>query len=555
MKVTACGSGADAGFGFFDLREGDREGVLRAIERGLVGLDLRAGAVERGRLGGQDDARLVERLLRRGEIGLEDDATIALRAEVLLEAVARLVEGRDLTIELDDLRLELGDLRVERGDVFLALGELRLHSLKLAGELRHARVRRLLVGGCRGADLGDPLRSLFLRRSERARRLLLCGRKRCLGGLLDGGDLLTSLLPESRELGRRLRLELGKLRVAIALGLRDPCVAIAHHLGDPCIAIGLGLSNLRIALALGLSNSCVAIRLNLADLRVTLGLELAHPVSYTHLDVYKRQECVFRKLGIESAGATNQFGNPTGFTGAGGRIRLYRDNDDGNNANGGAVINGSTPRTDTALTNLQANLDQYDAVVFGCPGGENDRSNAIDDRVRAYANKGGRVFATHFNYVYLYDRTPWDTTVTWDSANAQSAGNGANATWVGEINTSPGKRLLFSQWLGGPLVNALSATSPPRITITEPRNNADVPVANGAEEWITYHSDGASGNPQTGTKALLHYTFNTPLNLSLIHIYYEDAGHGVEPRGSDRPGPRERRENYNVGRTRAIETA
>src|SRR5688572_4472860 len=73
-------------------------------------------------------------------------------------------------------------------------------------------------------------------------------------------------------------------------------------------------------------------------------------------------ECVFRKLGID----TNQFGNPSGYWGSGGRIRLYRDNDEGR-ANGGARINDSTPRTDTALTDRQSHLDQYDAVIFGCP--------------------------------------------------------------------------------------------------------------------------------------------------------------------------------------------
>ncbi|MCA9584655.1 MAG: hypothetical protein KC657_04790 [Myxococcales bacterium] len=212
-------------------------------------------------------------------------------------------------------------------------------------------------------------------------------------------------------------------------------------------------------------------------------------------------ECVFRKLGLTSNGSSNQFGNPPGTSSADrGRIRLYRDNDSGS-ARGGARIDNNTPRTDSALTDTQAHLDQYDAVIFGCAGARNDRSAAIKDRVTAYADKGGRVFATHFEYVYLYNHAPWDTTTAWDVPNARSSGNG---NWTGEVNTGSVKRLLFSQWLGSPGVTALSGTNPPRITITEARNNADRPVSAGAEEWITRYNDPDAND------AVLHYTFNTP---------------------------------------------
>jgi hypothetical protein len=207
-------------------------------------------------------------------------------------------------------------------------------------------------------------------------------------------------------------------------------------------------------------------------------------------------ECVFRKLGI----VDQEFGNPPGYTGARGRIRLYRDDDNGG-ARGGAVINSSTPSTDTALTDNQQHLDQYDAVIFGCAGAENRRSNDRRNRVLNYANKGGRVFATHYEYVYVFETNPWNTTAVWDVGERTSRRD----SWTGEINTSPGKRALFAQWLGIPAVNALSGTNPPRITIQEARNDVDRPVADGAEEWITRYQD-----PDAPNTAVLHYTFNTP---------------------------------------------
>jgi hypothetical protein len=220
-------------------------------------------------------------------------------------------------------------------------------------------------------------------------------------------------------------------------------------------------------------------------------------------------ECVLRKIGIEDT----QFGNPPGTTATAtdpaldrGRVRLNYDEDDPNTyARGGAVMNVRTPSTDIALTDTQGHLDQYDAVIFGCPGDANTRSSAILDRVRGYADKGGRVFATHYNYVYLSTNAPWSATTAWDTANERSAGNGSAAIWTGEINTGSAKRLLFSQWLNAPGVSALTASGPPRIDITEPRNNADRSVAAGAEEWITRYND-----PGPGSTGVLHYTFNTP---------------------------------------------
>ncbi|HVJ91993.1 MAG TPA: hypothetical protein VM580_19465, partial [Labilithrix sp.] len=236
-------------------------------------------------------------------------------------------------------------------------------------------------------------------------------------------------------------------------------------------------------------------------------------------------ECVFRKLGLED----NQFGNPPGTTagtttesycceyrGNGtcrrtcdqqvtvpaldqGRIRIYQDDDDGN-AEGGAIMNSRTPTTDDRLTNNQDNLDRYDAVIFSCAGAANTRSSTRLNRVRNYANKGGRVFATHFEYVYLYTNGDWQNTAAW---NANQSGSGDNS-WTGLVNTGSPKRLLFSQWLDAPGVKALSNTNPSRVSIKEARNDVDQDVAPGAEEWITRYNDPADKD------AVLHYTFNTP---------------------------------------------
>lgn len=210
-------------------------------------------------------------------------------------------------------------------------------------------------------------------------------------------------------------------------------------------------------------------------------------------------ECVFRKLGIESngAGQVNQFTNPGGT----GRIRLYQDEDGGSGAGGGHRIDATTPRV-TQLLDTAGELDRYDAVIFGCRGAALTRTQARLAAVRNYADRGGRVFATHFSYGFVNTNGSWASSVTWDTANARQA----SSPWAGAVDATPGKRETFSKWLGAPGVTALTSSGPPPvITIDEARNNADLPISSAAESWITKNDDAAGAG-----RAVLHYTFNTP---------------------------------------------
>ena len=198
-------------------------------------------------------------------------------------------------------------------------------------------------------------------------------------------------------------------------------------------------------------------------------------------------ECVIRKLGVDDA----EFTNPNGT----GRIRFYQDN--------GARINNQTPAASTLYGN-QTELDKYDIALFACVGSRVNKAAADQNRVIAFANKGGRVYATHFSYVWLYNTAPWNTTAAWAADTA--SWNTATAV----VDTSFPKGLIFSQWLAVPAVGALAANNPPRITVAEPRHDVNDPLgnpANGAAPlgWLrTYNNV-----PQA---ALLHYTFNTPYN-------------------------------------------
>jgi len=209
-------------------------------------------------------------------------------------------------------------------------------------------------------------------------------------------------------------------------------------------------------------------------------------------------ECVFRKLGIEDS----QFTNP----GPTGRIHLFLDRNthDGSGGRAGQRIDANTPDTAALVGSADDNsdpglLDNYDAVVFGCRGSAHTRTLTRRERVRAYTAKGGRVFATHFNYSWLSPNdTDWGSIVDW-SGNASDYSSAQ-----GRIITSFPRGQLFHDWLASPEVDGLDRTNPPRIDITEARDNARVPIASGADMWIRRYS-GSQNRDQ-----IFHFTFNTP---------------------------------------------
>ena len=187
-------------------------------------------------------------------------------------------------------------------------------------------------------------------------------------------------------------------------------------------------------------------------------------------------ECVLLKMGVDQG----EFTDP----GGGGRIEIYQGN--------GAVVSKSTPAEST-LVNTTTALDQYDQVFFPCWGSQVNKGSTPLANLVSYGDAGGRVFATHFSYTWLYTNTPWNKTATWNVNAAM-----LNST-TGEIDTSFTKGKTFAQWLG--LVGALTSTNPPQMTINSPRHDFDA-VTSPALRWMYTVNE----NPDFP----LHYTFDTP---------------------------------------------
>jgi hypothetical protein len=157
-------------------------------------------------------------------------------------------------------------------------------------------------------------------------------------------------------------------------------------------------------------------------------------------------ECVLLKMGIDQA----EFTMPAGT----GRIQMYVAN--------GSDLGPGTP-TESQLTSNPAMLANYDIVVLPCEGSELQKPSPDQQNLIGYTGSGGRVFATHYSYTWLYNDAPFSTTAAWDIN--QNVPNQATGT----IDTSFQKGQDFATWLQA--VGALSG--PNQIVIDNVREDLD----------------------------------------------------------------------------------
>ena len=194
-------------------------------------------------------------------------------------------------------------------------------------------------------------------------------------------------------------------------------------------------------------------------------------------------ECVLRKIGINDT----EFTDPT----ATGRVQFYV-------SNGADSPTGDAPNVSTLFTN-QASLNAYDMVILSCDGSPalppNNSSSTNQGLLQSYANSGGRVFATHYSYDWLYNDTPWSGTATWDVGQGNPPGS-----LTGLIDFTNPKGQAFAQWSQG--VGA-STTYGQVGPLTNTRHDFNAVTSTEAQQWL-YWNNGGTATP-------LHYTFNTPV--------------------------------------------
>ncbi len=217
-------------------------------------------------------------------------------------------------------------------------------------------------------------------------------------------------------------------------------------------------------------------------------------------------ECVLPKIGIDATcpGAGCQYSDPGGT----GRVQFFKAN--------GATFSGATP-ADSTLWSSTTTLDGYDLVIFDCEGGENTKSAAALANVQAYANAGGRVFASHFSYVWAFTNDPWgcggEAAAGNRTATCTTAGHTVADWYAQQTYPTPDPITAviddptMKSWLSQPLINVVAAGG--TIQLGQPRHDTTgvvVPNAMGQPATQLFlHAD-----PTQSANNPLDFTWNTP---------------------------------------------
>jgi hypothetical protein len=211
-------------------------------------------------------------------------------------------------------------------------------------------------------------------------------------------------------------------------------------------------------------------------------------------------ECVLRKIGI----ADSAFSDPM-MQGGNGRVRFYEGGPVGAP---GASYSANTPY-ETQLWGTQAEINSYDMVFFACQGNEYDKTAQAQQTVIKYADAGGRIFATHYSYVWFFNDTPFSTTALWNVNQPQNFSCCAptfDGPETGYINTGFPKGMALAQWLQ--VVGASTTYGQMQINVL--RRDFDG-VVTPSSLWIYVKDPNYPTLMNPGVP--MHYTFDTPVGM------------------------------------------
>ena len=198
-------------------------------------------------------------------------------------------------------------------------------------------------------------------------------------------------------------------------------------------------------------------------------------------------ECLIRRLGVSDFEFTNDAGS--------GSIHLY-------NAGGFDHAGADALSPATALWGNEDKLKTYDIVLNACQCSQNgtEKTQAMMDNMKAYADIGGRIFSSHYGNVWIGgdSASPGKAPAVWKDI----------ATWVDNYpsgssdvidQVSNPKGMSFATWMtnvGGSTSNGTVAIDPGSF-----RQTVNTLDQTKAERWVYWDS---------GTQYPQDFQFTTP---------------------------------------------
>ena len=271
----------------------------------------------------------------------------------------------------------------------------------------------------------------------------------------------------------------------------------------------------RRVVTISAQQKCTNVNLTVDQARLPRHMNDAAPGNKAYLNIPQMavvtgerdaMECVLRKIGVDDV----EFTQPTGS----GRVHLYRANGAYAGCSKRNPDGTCKTKTSTPLSTLFSgtNVSKYDIGIFDCEGAANEH-NTYDAKLRAFAETGGRVFASHYSYTYLHDNGNFANTATWGGPQ-----QGNSNTTTGIVDTGTGKGQAFNAWLG--YTNSYStAYGSGYIDILDPRYYVKANDAATSERFVYTDDNAKIGNVSIDERdATQEYAFNTPVGADAAHI-------------------------------------
>ena len=195
-------------------------------------------------------------------------------------------------------------------------------------------------------------------------------------------------------------------------------------------------------------------------------------------------ECVLLKMGL----SRSEFTDP----GVGGRINLFGGGTNGQGA--GVTLDPNTPTQDS-LMGKASTLNQYDALMLPCEGGNYTKPAQELANLLTFANMGGRVYTSHYGYAWMYQNLPFSGVADW------SINLGDPVDGPATVNTS----FTAGQTLGTWLQDVGASTIPGQMQLNTLRVDQTGVIAP-TQSWLTLNQTFAGVvNP------VMQFVFDTPI--------------------------------------------
>jgi hypothetical protein len=158
---------------------------------------------------------------------------------------------------------------------------------------------------------------------------------------------------------------------------------------------------------------------------------------------------------------------------------------------------------DSTLFNDLPTLEAYDLVVWDCEGGEYFEAAPAPSNVETYVDEGGRMFASHFSYVWIEKNGTLAKSADWGMGGSVDTGTGLISLPSGPTARSGAnavKSPLFRDWLdwqgalSGTTAGTLTSPAVPQFPITDPRDRAGAKVGPATDEWVYRNVQFCSNN-------------------------------------------------------------